>query len=80
VRRGARVGFRLVAVLLFFVCVVLDSPPAISDSVRGQEWILPALRVAQAQRLATGKGVTVAVIDTGVVANQVDLRGKGVAP
>jgi type VII secretion-associated serine protease mycosin len=76
VRSDTRVGFRLVAILLCFVCVVLESPPAIADSVRSQEWILPALGVAQAQRLATGKGVIVAVIDTGVAANQVDLRGN----
>ena len=37
---------------------------------------MPALRVAQAQHFSTGKGITVALIDTGVAANQIDLRGN----
>jgi type VII secretion-associated serine protease mycosin len=73
----ARAGFRVMAVFLLCVLwIVMYAPSAQADSARSQEWILRALGVAQAQHLSEGKGVTVAVIDTGVAANQVDLRGN----
>lgn len=49
---------------------------ASADSVRDHEWIVPVLDMAQAHRYSEGRGVVVAVIDSGVDANQLDLRGS----
>jgi type VII secretion-associated serine protease mycosin len=47
--------------------------PAFAD-VRGEQWHLDYLKVEEAHRISTGKGVTVAVIDSGV-AKHPDLPG-----
>jgi type VII secretion-associated serine protease mycosin len=49
---------------------------AIGDSIRDQEWFLSALDVAPAHDISKGKGITVAIIDTGVQAAHPDLVGK----
>ncbi|HKE65211.1 MAG TPA: S8 family serine peptidase, partial [Micromonosporaceae bacterium] len=57
--------------------VLLMSPlPASADSVRDREWIISALNLASAHRLSEGKGVVVAVIDSGVDASHHDLSGN----
>ncbi|MBO0868984.1 MAG: S8 family serine peptidase, partial [Micromonosporaceae bacterium] len=50
--------------------------PAHADSTRSAQWFLQELRVAEAQKISTGAGITVAVIDTGVNAQHQDLRGS----
>lgn len=50
--------------------------PAYADGVRSAEWHLQFLRVAEAQRISQGDGVTVGVIDTGIDANHPDLAGS----
>ncbi|MBW8481291.1 S8 family serine peptidase [Actinomadura parmotrematis] len=51
--------------------------PARADAVRDrQQPILEVLQAAQAWKLTRGKGVTVAVVDSGVAAGQADLAGK----
>ncbi|MFJ9417543.1 type VII secretion-associated serine protease mycosin [Streptomyces sp. NPDC101227] len=55
---------------------VLPAPPAQADTVRAQEWALQAMHAQQAWRTTKGAGVTVAVLDTGVDANQPDLKGQ----
>jgi type VII secretion-associated serine protease mycosin len=47
-----------------------------TDTYRGQQWDLTKIRVSDAWRQATGAGVTVAVIDTGVDASHPDLAGQ----
>lgn len=63
-------------------CLLAACPStARADSLRAQEWFLKELRIPQAHRLSTGKGVTVAVIDSGIDASHPDLEGhvlKGV--
>jgi serine protease len=55
----------------------LENPsPAASDSVRAGEWPLKMLDVADAWNYASGAGVTVAVIDSGVDATHEDLTGQ----
>ncbi|MFI9049048.1 type VII secretion-associated serine protease mycosin [Streptomyces sp. NPDC053427] len=55
---------------------VLPPPPAQADTVRAQEWALQAMHAQQAWRTTKGAGITVAVLDTGVDANQPDLTGQ----
>src|ERR1051326_6401935 len=49
---------------------------AYADAIRGQEWIINALDLADAHRYSEGKGVVVAVIDTGVDSSHADLSGN----
>jgi type VII secretion-associated serine protease mycosin len=50
--------------------------PVRTDSVRDDQWQLEELDAAAAWRVSTGKGVTVAVIDSGVDATHPDLEGQ----
>ena len=60
------------------VCVLVNTlgvPPVYADQLRSAQWYLTALNVAEAQRITKGAGVTVAVIDSGVLAKHQDLAG-----
>ncbi|MER7334544.1 type VII secretion-associated serine protease mycosin [Micromonospora sp. NPDC000119] len=46
------------------------------DQIRDEQWQLDALRAEAAWRSSTGRGVTVAVIDSGVDASHPDLAGQ----
>ncbi|GAA0906156.1 type VII secretion-associated serine protease mycosin [Streptomyces thermoalcalitolerans] len=52
------------------------APQAHADSTRSQQWHLDAMRAEEMWRTSTGKGITVAVIDTGVDPNNPDLKGQ----
>lgn len=52
------------------------APTASADQVRKDQWALQALDAEAVWKVATGKGVTVAVIDTGVDASHTDLKGN----
>jgi subtilase family protein len=65
-----------VAVGLAVGFVALANSAAVADQVRDSEWWLQALHVTQAWESSHGSGVTVAVLDTGVVASQPDLSGS----
>ncbi|MCX3062197.1 type VII secretion-associated serine protease mycosin [Streptomyces beihaiensis] len=53
--------------------------PAQAETVRDQQWYLAAMRAEQMWKTSTGKGVTVAVIDSGVEEDLPDLRGQVLA-
>ncbi|TVZ75922.1 type VII secretion-associated serine protease mycosin [Streptomyces sp. BK340] len=47
-----------------------------ADSTRAEQWYLGAMHAGEMWRTSTGKGITVAVIDTGVDPNNPDLKGR----
>lgn len=55
---------------------IAEPGPLKGDSVRADEWHLDTLNVAEAWTYASGAGVTVAVIDSGVDATHPDLVGQ----
>ncbi|MER5947725.1 S8 family serine peptidase [Streptomyces sp. NPDC001904] len=55
------------------------APTASADQVRDGQWPLSAFSADKIWKVATGKGVTVAVIDVGVDASHPDLKGNVLA-
>ncbi|MEV6544475.1 type VII secretion-associated serine protease mycosin [Streptomyces sp. NPDC051665] len=74
-RRRGPVVSAVAGILLAGVAVT----PAHADTIRDQQWHLNAMKADQMWKTSTGKGITVAVIDTGVKADIPDLRGQVVA-
>jgi len=66
-RQTAAIG---VATLVAVLCL---PAPAYADRQRDRSWQLDALHVAEAQKISTGTGVVVAVVDTGVNGKQPEL-------
>ncbi|GIG85205.1 type VII secretion-associated serine protease [Plantactinospora endophytica] len=50
--------------------------PVVADAVRDEQWQLAAFNAKAAWKVATGKGITVAVVDSGVDASHADLAGQ----
>ncbi|MFB7238479.1 type VII secretion-associated serine protease mycosin [Streptomyces sp. NPDC056269] len=61
---------------LGMLLVGIASVPAHAEGVRDRQWHLSAMGAEEIWQLSTGKGVTVAVIDSGVDRNNPDLRGQ----
>ncbi|MCM2415142.1 MULTISPECIES: type VII secretion-associated serine protease mycosin [unclassified Streptomyces] len=56
--------------------VLLPASPARADTIRAQQWGLDALHTETAWQTTRGKGITVAVVDTGVDGSLPDLAGQ----
>ncbi|MFI1288649.1 type VII secretion-associated serine protease mycosin [Streptomyces sp. NPDC020792] len=75
-RRALAVG---VPSLFLAACLLVPSAPAYADGIRAQQWGLDAMHTQEAWRTTQGKGITVAVLDTGVDDGHPDLRGNVLA-
>ncbi|MET9955490.1 S8 family serine peptidase [Streptomyces sp. NPDC006339] len=52
------------------------APAAQAEDMRSRQWYLDAMKADEMWKVATGKGITVAVLDTGVDSTVSELRGK----
>jgi len=58
------------------VCLAGLSPVAHADGVQSQEWHLKVMQAEKVWKVSTGKGIKVAVIDTGVDSSTQSLQGR----
>ncbi|WP_406095906.1 S8 family serine peptidase [Streptomyces sp. NBC_01013] len=52
------------------------APAASADTMRDREWYLDRMQAAEMWKTSTGKGITVALLDTGVIPSVPELAGK----
>lgn len=72
-RHRARV---VAAAALAAAAVVGVVSPAYADKVRDDQWHLSFLDIASAHEIGQGEGITVAVVDTGIDEDHLDLAGN----
>ncbi|MEU6284698.1 type VII secretion-associated serine protease mycosin [Streptomyces sp. NPDC047028] len=62
--------------VLGLLLVGVGATPAYADSVQSRQWHLDAMHAAEMWKTSTGRGITVAVIDSGVDDHLADLKGQ----
>ncbi|MFL9678087.1 S8 family serine peptidase [Streptomyces sp. KL110A] len=72
--RRALLGTTAIAVLT--TSLVGVAPTAVAADARSQQWYLDAMKAEEIWKKTTGKGMTIAVIDTGVDPDTPSLKGK----
>ncbi|MEV2203852.1 S8 family serine peptidase [Streptomyces fradiae] len=72
----SRVGGGLAAVATTAALVLAGAPVAQAEDVRARQWYLDAMKAEEMWKVSTGKGITVAVLDSGVDPTVPELRGK----
>lgn len=74
--RSGRLQRAAATAALGLLLVSVAAAPAHADSIRSQQWYLDRMHAEEMWKVSTGKGVTVAVIDTGVDSTNPDLVGR----
>ncbi|WP_405890582.1 type VII secretion-associated serine protease mycosin [Streptomyces sp. NBC_00133] len=74
IRSGRRRA--VVSGVLGLLLVGIAATPAHADTVRSRQWHLYAMKADEIWKISTGKGMTVAVIDSGVDDTLPDLKGQ----
>jgi type VII secretion-associated serine protease mycosin len=75
-RAARRLGAFAGALACVAASATFAAAPASADTIRDSEWPVSYLDLPAAQQLSTGSGVTVALLDTGVVQGRTDLTGQ----
>ncbi|MGW0855878.1 S8 family serine peptidase [Streptomyces sp. NPDC002690] len=79
-RRSRGVRRRLIGALAvtaaWSVCFAGLAQSAVAEDVQAKQWYLDAMQAEEMWKVSTGKGITVAVIDTGVNPDTSSLRGQ----
>lgn len=71
------VGLRLaLTTVMSLVLAAVATAPAHAETARERQWHLDAMHADEMWKRSTGRGITVAVIDTGVDKSLPDLRGQ----
>ncbi|MEU5520141.1 type VII secretion-associated serine protease mycosin [Streptomyces sp. NPDC047860] len=74
--RRTRRPFSLATAALSLLLVGVAATPAHAESVRDMQWHLDAMRADEMWKVSKGRGITVAVIDSGVDDTVADLKGQ----
>ncbi|OII61105.1 hypothetical protein BJP40_07050 [Streptomyces sp. CC53] len=73
---GRAVGLLAILLAVLSATVTVVAPAAQAEDVRARQWYLDAMKAEDLWKVSTGKGITVAVLDTGVDSTVPELRGK----
>lgn len=74
--RLRRALFGTTAIAVLTTSLVGLAPTAVAADARSQQWYLDAMKAEEIWKKSTGKGITVAVIDSGVDPDTPSLKGK----
>jgi type VII secretion-associated serine protease mycosin len=73
---GRRVAALIVVSAATATPLAVGAPDAAADTTRTAQWPIAFLNLPQAWKMSKGAGVTVAVLDSGVVGTRADLTGQ----